>query len=115
MSYATEKHEPKTMKAKADLMAKRGSISDKERAKLHAKADVEIAKAGKGAKIAPAPKVDDLSAKGSGGVAATDAEGKSTGPAGKDADASQTPAKRKAATKKTVLRGEPYDEEERDD
>jgi hypothetical protein len=117
MSYYSEKHEPKTMKAKADLMLKRGSVSEKEHKKLHAKADVEIAKAkaGKGAKIAPASKVDDLSAKGSGGVAATDQEGKSTGPAGKDADASQTPAKRKAATKQTTLRGEPYDEEERDD
>lgn len=116
MSYASEKHEPKTMKAKADLMAKRGSISEKQHAKLHAKADVEISKAGKGAKIAPPPKdVDAISPAGKGGVAATDAEGKSTGPAGKDADASETPAKRKAATKKTVLRGEPYDEEEKDD
>ena len=116
MSYDSEKHEPKTMKAKADLMLKKGSISDKEHKKLHAKADVEIAKAkaGKNAKIAPAPKVDDLSAKGSGGVAATDKEGESTGPAGKDADATQTPAKRGAATKKPVLRGQPLDDDERD-
>ena len=116
MSYDSEKHEPKTMKAKADLMAKRGSISEKQRAKLHAKADVEIAKAkaGKNAKITPAPKVDALSAKGSGGVAATDKEGESTGKGGATADPTQTPAKRKAATKKPVLRGQPLDEDERD-
>jgi hypothetical protein len=116
MSYATEKHEPKTMKAKADLMLKRGSISEKQHKKLHEKADVEIvkAKAGKNAKIAPDPKVDALSAKGKGGVAATDQEGKSTGPMGKDADDTETPAKRVAATRKPVLRGQPLDEEERD-
>ena len=119
MSYDSEKHEPKTMKAKADLMAKRGSISEKQHKKLHAKADVEIAKAkagenAKNAKIAPAPKVDDLSAKGSGGVAATDKEGESTGKPGKTADPTQTPAKRAAATKKPVLRGQPLDEDERD-
>lgn len=44
-SYAAQKHEPKTMKAKADLMLKRGSISEAQHKKLHAKADVEIAKA----------------------------------------------------------------------
>lgn len=80
------KHEPATMKKKADLMLKRGSLSEKEHKKLHAKADVEIAKA------KPAPKADG----------ADDAPE----PA---ADATETPAKRKAATKAPVTRGEPAD------
>lgn len=91
MSYAAEKHEPKTMKAKADLMLKRGSISEAQHKKLHAKADVEIAKAKK-------PKAQD------GADDAPEA----------DADATQTPAKRKAATKAPVMRGQPLDEEEKD-
>lgn len=81
------KHEPKTMKAKADLMLKRGSISEKERDRLHKKADVEIAKA----KAAKKPPAEDG-----------------------DADPTETPAKRKAATKAPVLRGEPIDAEEED-
>jgi hypothetical protein len=80
------KHEPKTMKAKADLMLKRGSISEKQRDRLHAKADVEIGKAKNGADDAPQP----------------------------DADATETPAKRKAATKAPVMRGQPLDAEEKD-
>lgn len=92
MSYASEKHEPKTMKKKADLMLKRGSISEKQHGKLHAKADVEIGKA-----------------KPSEGTVS-----KQDPPAG-DADATQTPAKRKAATKAPVLRGQPLDTEEKED
>lgn len=88
------KHEPKTMKAKADLMLKRGSISDAQHKKLHAKADVEIGKA-KQAKAMPS---EDDSA------AAPEAT----------ADATQTPAKRKGATQKPVMRGQPLDQEERD-
>ena len=76
------KHEPKTMKAKADLMHKSGSISDKERDRLHKKADVEIAKA-KAAKT-PTVEQDD------------------------DADPAETPSKRKAAAKDL----EPMDEDE---
>lgn len=95
MSYASEKHEPKTMKAKADLMLKRGSISEKQHKKLHAKADVEIAKK---------PKGDPAEAKVT----------KQDPPEG-DADATETPAKRKAATKAPALRGEPLDQEEKDD
>lgn len=87
------KHEPKTMKAKADLMLKRGSLSEKEHKKLHAKADVEIAKA-KPKVAAPAPTADDAAE-----------------PA---ADATETPAKRKAATKAPVMRGEPIDDEEKE-
>lgn len=82
------KHEPKTMKAKADLMLKRGSISDAQHKKLHAKADVEISKA-KQAKPAPQDGADDAPEP--------------------VADTTQTPAKRKAATKAPVLRGEPAD------
>jgi hypothetical protein len=77
------------MKAKADLMLKRGSISEAQHKKLHAKADGEIAKS-KPVKAAP---VED---------GADDA-------AEPVADATQTPAKRKAATKAPVMRGQPAD------
>jgi len=96
------KHEPKTMKAKADLMLKRGSISEKQRDKLHAKADVEIGKAKR--KSPP----DALSAKGG------DPDDGAADKPGADADASETKARRKAATEKPVLRGQPLDKEERD-
>lgn len=84
------KHEPKTMKAKADLMLKRGSISEAQHKKLHAKADGELAK-GKPVKAAPV---------------AQDGADDAPEPV---ADATETPAKRKAATKAPVLRGEPAD------
>lgn len=102
MSYAAEKHEPKTMKAKADLMLKRGSVSEKEHKKLHAKADVEIAKA----KTVKQSKPDALSAKSSGDAddAATDKE------VGKDTTAADDPSlKRRKPGKANVMRGEPAD------
>lgn len=74
-------------------MLKRGSISEAQHKKLHAKADVEIGKA-KQPKAIPQDGADDA--------------------AEPVADATQTPAKRKAATKAPVLRGEPLDEDERD-
>jgi hypothetical protein len=86
------KHEPKTMKAQADKMHKSGAISEKERDRLHKKANVEIENE-KGRSKAAKPPVEE--------------EG--------DADATQTPAKRKAATKAPVMRGQPLDEEEKDD
>jgi hypothetical protein len=46
------------MKKKADLMLKRGSISEAQHKKLHAKADVEIAKAKALKKAKPAPSGD---------------------------------------------------------
>jgi hypothetical protein len=104
MSYAAEKHEPKTMKAKADLMLKKGSISEKQHKKLHAKADVEIGKA----KAAKLPKPDALSAKGG-----DKADGATDKPEA-DADATETKAKRKSAIKDDVMRGEPGGAEEKD-
>jgi hypothetical protein len=101
MSYAAEKHEPKTMKAKADLMLKRGSISESQHKKLHAKADVEI---GKGKPSKP----DALSAKGG-----DKADGAADKPEA-DADATETKAKRKSAIKDDVMRGQPGGKEERD-
>ena len=92
------------MKAKADLMLKKGSISETQHKKLHAKADVEIGKA----KQAKQSKPDALSAKGGdkadGGADKPDAT----------ADATETKAKRKSAIKDDVLRGQPDDAEERD-
>jgi len=101
------KHEPKTMKAKADLMLKRGSISEAQHKKLHAKADAELKKPKMGA-LPPAKKVDALSAKG---APVDDGADDAPEPV---ADATQTPAKRKAATRAPVLRGQPLDDEERD-
>lgn len=104
------KHEPKTMKKKADLMLKRGTISDKQHKKLHAKADAELSKmkGGKNGKIVPDSDADELSATGG-----TSDDGAGA-PPGATADPTQTPTKRAAATKKPVLRGQPLDEEERD-
>lgn len=88
------------MKAKADLMLKRGSVSEKEHKKLHAKADVEIAKS----------KPDALSAKGKSDKddAATDKE------VGKDTSAADDPSlKRRKPGKADVMRGQPADAEER--
>lgn len=82
------------MKAKADLMHKRGSISEKQRNKLHAKADVEIAKAKKPKAM---PEEDGSEAK----PEAT-------------ADATQTPKGRKGAIRENMTRGQPYDEEAKD-
>lgn len=97
------KHEPKTMKAKADLMLKKGSISEKEHKRLHAKADAELAKPKMGA-LPPAKKVDALSAKGDGGDAATDAE------TGKDTSKADDPSSgRRKPGKADVERGEPAD------
>lgn len=91
------KHEPETMKKKADLMLKRGTLSEKEHKKLHAKADGEIGKA------KPA-KVDALSAKGDGGDAATDKE------VGKDTPAADDPSlKKRKPGPVNVERGEPAD------
>lgn len=101
------KHEPKTMKAKADLMLKKGSISETQHKKLHAKADSELKKPKMGA-LPPAKKVDALSAKGA------PVEGGADDAADPASDATQTPAKRKAATKAPVMRGQPLDEDERD-
>lgn len=89
---AVMKHEPKTMKKKADLMLKRGTISEAQHKKLHAKADVEIAKA------------KPLSAKGDGGDAATDIE------VGKDTPAADDPSKnRRKPGADNLERGEPAD------
>lgn len=97
------KHEPKTMKAKADLMLKKGSISETQHKKLHAKADAEMAKPKMGA-IPPAKKIDALSAKGDGGDAGTDAE------TGKDTTKADDPsAKTRKPGKADVMRGEPND------
>lgn len=94
MSYASEKHEPKTMKAKADLMLKKGSISEKQHKKLHAKADVEIGKMPKGTP--------------------SEAEVSKQDPPEGDADATETKKKRKAAIKDDVMRGQPDDQAEKD-
>jgi hypothetical protein len=97
------KHEPKTMKAKADLMLKKGSISEAQHKKLHAKADGELAKPKMGA-LPPAKKVDTLSAKGKGGDAATDIE------EGSDTSKADDPSfKRRKPGKADVERGEPAD------
>ncbi len=91
------KHEPATMKKKADLMLKKGSISEKEHKKLHAKADVEMAKVSK---------PDALSAKSDGDAddAATDKE------VGKDTPAADDPSlKTRKPGKTNVMRGEPAD------
>lgn len=92
------KSEPKTVKAKADLMLKRGSISEKEHKRIHAKAD-----AAKSKKAKP----DDLSAEGG------DPEfGKETG---KDTSAADNPSgKYRKRGSDRVMRGQPIDEEERD-
>jgi hypothetical protein len=91
------KHEPKTMKAKADLMLKKGSISEKEHKRLHAKADGEIAKE-------QPPVKTPLSAKGDGGDAASDVE------TGKDTPAADDPSlKTRKPGKANVMRGEPAD------
>lgn len=95
------------MKAKADLMLKKGSISETQHKKLHAKADAELKKPKMGA-LPPAKKVDALSAKG---APIEDGADDAADPA---SDATQTPAKRKAATKAPVMRGQPLDDEERD-
>lgn len=104
MKYEPEKNEPATLKKKADLMLKRGSLSEKEHAKLHKKADVEIGKA----KAAKPPKPDALSAKGG-----DKADGAADKPEA-DADATETKAKRKSAIKDDVMRGEPGGKEERE-
>ena len=98
------KHEPKTMKAKADLMLKKGSISEAEHKKLHAKADVEIGKSKMGA-IPPAKKVDALSAKGGDkGPAVTDVE------SGKDTAVDDDPSKkRRKPGPDNLQRGAPND------
>jgi hypothetical protein len=101
MTYAAEKHEPATMKKKADLMLKKGSISDKEHKKLHAKADVEIDKA---KQFKTKPSVDALSAKGKVTDAASDKE------VGKDTPGADDPSlKRRKPGKADVERGEPDD------
>jgi hypothetical protein len=99
------KHEPATMKKKADLMLKRGTISEAQHKKLHAKADGEIAKQ-KAAKkaIPPAKAGDQLSATGDGGDAATDVETGSDTPTADDPSATT----RKPGPAK-VTRGEPAD------
>jgi hypothetical protein len=97
------KHEPKTMKAKADLMLKKGSISETQHKKLHAKADAELKKPKIGA-LPPAKKVDALSAKGDGGDAATDKE------VGKDTPAADDPSlKTRKPGKANLERGAPND------
>jgi hypothetical protein len=100
MKYEPEKNEPATMKKKADLMLKKGSISDKEHKKLHAKADVEIDKA----KQFKAKPVDALSPKGKVTDAASDKE------VGKDTPGADDPSlKRRKPGKADVERGEPDD------
>jgi hypothetical protein len=97
------KHEPKTMKAKADLMLKKGSISETQHKKLHAKADGELAKPKMGA-LPPAKKVNALSAKGDGGDAGTDVE------TGSDTSKADDPSlKTRKPGKANVMRGEPAD------
>lgn len=88
------KNDPKAMKAKADRMLKLGALSDKEHKKLHAKADAELARM-KGAKADPA---------------ATDAETGSDTPEADDPSATY----RKRGSD-VVTRGQPLDEEEKDD
>lgn len=102
------KHEPATMKKKADLMLKRGSISDAQHAKLHKKADQELAnqKLGATGKIPPAKDVDKLSATGKGdkSVAATDVE------SGKDTATDDDPSKkRRKPGPDNLQRGAPAD------
>ena len=102
------KHEPATMKKKADLMLKRGSISEKQHAKLHKKADQEISnqKAVAKGKIPPAAVGDQLSAKTDkkAGAAASDVE------IGKDTAANDDPSKkRRKPGPDNLERGEPAD------
>lgn len=98
------KHEPATMKKKADLMLKRGTISEKQHKKLHAKADGELSKSKDGAIPPPKKVVDAISPAGKGGDAASDIE------EGKDTAAADDPSKKlRKPGKADVERGEPAD------
>lgn len=99
------KHEPATMKKKADLMLKRGTISETQHKKLHAKADVEIAKAKATKKAKATPSAgDQLSTTADDTDAATDVE---TGSGTQTADGPSNG--RRNSGKANLQRGEPPD------